>query len=194
MLLTEGDKIGPGEEVGEQIGHGKGLPGLQLASAAPEVFGQLTPADVRAVTGKPQQYAGVERFDAVVDPVLVQGTYRSLHQLFHVKVVGFQFHQQGRAVLKDLQNLLQQRNFLLGSFQTVTLELGYRQLLNNDISTGGAKKALVVDDGQTAILGKVDVQLDAALKGTGPAKGRHGVFRHALGRIMQPSVGIAEPA
>ncbi len=102
----------------------------------------------------------------------------------------------GRGVegLLKAADLLQQRNFLLGSFQTVILKLGYRQLLNDNIRTGGAKRTLVVDDGQMAILGKVDIQLDAALKGTGPAKGRHGVFRHALGRIMQPSVSIAEPA
>ena len=55
-----------------------------------------------------------------------------------------------------------------------------------DSGTGGAQKALVVNHSQTAVLGEVDVQLNAALQGPGPAECRHGVFRYATGRIIQP--------
>ena len=108
VLLAEGDEIRPGEEIGEQIGHGKGLPQLQLSPAAPEILRQLAPAYVGAVAGQPQQHPGMEGLDAVVHPVLVQQLHRLFHQLADVEVVRLQFHQQGRPALEQVQDLLQQ--------------------------------------------------------------------------------------
>ena len=194
MGPVKGDKVRAGEEIGQQVGHGEGLPALQLPPVPPEVLGQLPPADVRAVALEPEDHPGMEGLDAVVHLAAVQHGHRLLHQLPHVEVVRLQLHQQRGAALEQPGRLLQGRDGLLGALQAAALQLLHGQVGHLRVHSGGALQALIVDHRQLSVLCQVDVQLHSIPQLPGPAEGRHGVLRDAQLPVMEPPVGVLHTA
>ena len=108
-----------------------------------------------------------------------------------VAPLGLQLDDQGRAVLEQLQHLLQQGDLLIGALQAVLLQLLRRQVLHQHVGAGGAPEAGIVDDSQAAVLHQVNIQLCAVAVFNGPAEGGHGVFGD-MGLVVIAPVGVTE--
>lgn len=138
---------------------------------------------------KPPDHPGVEGLHAVQARIALQQRHGLLAQLL-LAGVAFDFHNQRRAAVHQLQHLGEQGHLLLGAKQAAAGKLLVGHFIDVPLHPAGAAKGAVVVDHHLAVLGQLHIQLHAEAAPGRQLKGHQGVLRHALLPVVQAPVGV----